>query len=106
MLFRLLSCAASAANPVLGLMRLLSMFEMPYCMLKLNRGAPADPFFVKIWITPALASDPYSVAAAAPFRISIRSIVSGLMLSNGREVPPLPWTPAIDRPLSIRTPSR
>ena len=47
-----------------------------------KRGAPARPFFVKIWITPFDASVPYSVAAAAPFRISMRSIDSGGMSSS------------------------
>ncbi|MDE2661404.1 MAG: hypothetical protein OXI39_00160, partial [Gemmatimonadota bacterium] len=33
---------------------------------------------MKIWITPFEASVPYSVAAAAPFRISTRSMDSGV----------------------------
>ena len=39
---------------------------------------PALPFFVMIWITPAEASAPYSVAAAGPFTTSMLSISSGL----------------------------
>src|SRR6266513_2388669 len=40
-------------------------------------GGPRRPRFVKIWITPLLARDPYSAAAAAPLRISTRSTSSG-----------------------------
>ena len=39
--------------------------------MKSQRGDPREPDLVKIWITPAEASVPYSVAAAAPLRISI-----------------------------------
>ena len=74
-------------------------------MRKLNRGAPALPRLVKIWITPLDASLPYSVAAAAPFRTSMRSIDSGLMSSKrdgaAAAVPMLVPPP----PLSTRTPS-
>ena len=38
-----------------------------------NWGAPSLPFLVMIWITPADASVPYSVAAAGPLMISIRN---------------------------------
>ncbi len=40
-------------------------------------GSPALPRFVKIWITPLLAREPYSAAAAAPLMISIRSMSAG-----------------------------
>ena len=49
-------------------------------------AAPPAPRLVKIWMTPAAASVPYSVAAAAPFTISIRSISSGLMSLSGLEL--------------------
>jgi len=45
---------------------------------------------VNTWITPADASVPYNVAAAAPFKISMRSIASGLMSSSRDGVPPPP----------------
>ena len=45
---------------------------------------------MKIWITPAEASVPYRVAAAAPLRISMWSIASGLMSSSRDGVPPPP----------------
>ncbi len=69
---------------------------------KLNRGAPARPRFVKIWITPLDASVPYSVAAAAPFRISMRSMDSGGM-SSRRVALPCPEPPMDE--LSMRMPS-
>ena len=43
-----------------------------------NVAAPLAPRFVMIWITPAEASDPYSVAAAGPLMISMLSMSSGL----------------------------
>ena len=44
---------------------------------------PATPRRVKIWMTPAAASVPYRVAAAAPFTTSMRSMSSGLMSFSG-----------------------
>ncbi len=41
-------------------------------------GLLLRPRFVKIWITPPDASEPYSVAAAGPLSTSTRSISSGL----------------------------
>ncbi len=59
---------------------------------KVHTGAPEEPLFVKTWITPADASVPYSVVAAAPLMISIRSMSFGLMLFSGRmlTLPPSP----------------
>ncbi len=74
--------------------------ETSACMLK--RGAPARPRFVKTWMTPLDASVPYSVAAAAPFRISMRSIDSGGMSSR---CPATPWPEPPMAELSMRTPS-
>jgi hypothetical protein len=37
---------------------------------------------VKIWMTPPLASVPYSVLAAGPLTISTRSMSAGLMSSS------------------------
>ncbi len=73
------------------------------------------PRFVKIWITPPDASEPYSVAAAGPLSTSTRSISSGFR-SESRSSPappekaqqvveppvPLPHSPPRE---STRTPS-
>ena len=75
-------------------------------------AAPPAPRLVKIWITPAAASVPYSVAAAAPFTISMRSISSGLMSLSGLEFELAPrWVVPVKMPLRgysslrVRTPS-
>jgi len=41
--------------------------------------SPALPRLVKIWITPAVASVPYSVDAAEPLMTSMRSMSLGLI---------------------------
>ena len=56
---------------------------MPVVYWAFHCAAPVVPRFVKIWITPAAASVPYSVDAAAPFTISMRSMSSGLMSLSG-----------------------
>src|SRR5207249_9016309 len=61
---------------------------MPCSLMKSQRGEPREPVLVKTWITPADASVPYSVAAAAPFKTSMRSIASGLMSSRRDGLPP------------------
>src|SRR3712207_2910686 len=57
----------------------LSAREKPWSTSAVHEGRPVLPRFVKIWITPAAASVPYSVAAAAPLMISMRSMSAGLM---------------------------
>jgi hypothetical protein len=68
-------------------------------------GELEEPLLVKNSITPFDASVPYSVAAAAPFSTSTRSIVLGSMSSirDGEPPPPVP-TPK-PPPELIRTPS-
>ena len=84
----------------------------PWSTLRVHCGRPVRPFLVKIWITPAAASVPYRVAAAAPLMISTRSMSFGLMSFRGlamslplRRLEPvggaLCWYPS----LRIRTPS-
>ena len=48
-----------------------------------QRGAPLTPCLVKIWMTPAAASVPYSVLAAEPLMISTWSMSAGLMSFSG-----------------------
>ena len=76
-------------------------------------GVLLRPRFVNTWMTPADASEPKSVAAAGPFRTSMRSISSGLR-SERRSSPAPPEkkqqvTPAIQPQsvfcVSTRTPS-
>ncbi len=43
---------------------------------------PGLPFLVMIWITPAAASAPYSVAAAGPLMTSMDSMSAGLIASR------------------------
>ena len=47
--------------------------------LRFQRGRPARPRLVVIWITPLAAAVPYRAAAAGPLRISTFSMSSGLM---------------------------
>ena len=47
-------------------------------------SGPGSPSSVKIWITPAAASSPYSFWAAGPFSTSMRSIASGSRPSLNR----------------------
>ena len=96
--------AWSRAKPAFGC-QASGYCEMPCSMRKLNRGAPEFPLLVKIWITPFDASLPYSVAAAAPFRISTRSIDSGLMSSRRDIDAAAEPTFSMPPPLSTRTPS-
>ena len=59
-------------------------------------------------MTPLDASVPNRVAAEAPFKISIRSMDSGLMSSSRDEDPPPPEStspPPKPPPVSTRTPS-
>ncbi|MNX53659.1 hypothetical protein D3C86_843610 [compost metagenome] len=50
-------------------------------------------FFVVINITPFAASDPYKAAAFAPFKTSMFSISSGLMLFTGLPKSRSPFSP-------------
>ena len=70
-----------------------------------HAGAPAEPRFVKIWITPPAASVPYSVVAAGPFTTSTRSMSAGLMPSRALMSAPASSSSAKMEPFSIRTPS-
>ncbi len=76
------------------------------------RVGPGVPFFVKIWMTPFAASDPYSVVAAPPGTYSMRSMFSSGM--SAMEEVCVPWrrfpdtlseSSAIVFRLSTRTPS-
>ncbi len=96
--------SALAAKSAIGSIRPVAIRTADHSDWKLKRGAPARPFFVKIWITPLDASVPYSVAAAAPFRISTRSMDSGLM-SSSFEGSPCPPPNMLTAALSTRTPS-
>ena len=58
-------------------------FATPWLTCPVHVAAPTAPRFVKIWMTPAEASVPYKVVAAAPLITSIRSISCGLMLFSG-----------------------
>ena len=55
----------------------------PCPVSNVQRGAPLEPCLVKIWITPAAASVPYSVLAAEPLMTSMRSMSAGLMSLSG-----------------------
>ena len=47
------------------------------------RGAPACPRFVKIWMTPLFALEPYSAAAAAPLTTSmVNELVRAIVDDN------------------------
>jgi hypothetical protein len=47
---------------------------MPCLTERFHCGRPAAPFLVMIWMTPLLASVPYSVAAAGPRMTSMLSM--------------------------------
>ncbi len=66
--------------------------------------APGRPFFVMIWMTPAAASAPYSVAAAGPLMTSMDSMSSGLMASSAEVLCPNTLKLPVP-PLLMRTPS-
>ena len=85
-------------------MYLSSGYSSPCSMRAVTRGAPGEPFRVKIWMTPVAASDPKSVEAAPPLVTSIRSM-SVVSRSDSAEdcSPPVPA--AVDWSLSTRTPS-
>ena len=85
-------------------MYLSSGISMPCSMRAVMRGAPGVPFFVKIWMTPVAASDPYSVDAAPPFVISIRSMSLVSRSASAEDCSP-PVPAAVDWSLSTRTPS-
>ena len=87
----------------MGSIRSVGTLRADQSAVRLKLGAPARPRFVKIWMTPLDASVPYSVAAAAPLRISMRSIDSGGM-SSRRLGLPVPLKLTAER--SIRMPSR
>ena len=53
--------------------------EYEYFELKSTLTGPSLPFFVVIITTPSAAREPYSAEAAAPLRIDMFSISSGLM---------------------------
>src|SRR5688572_18152625 len=55
---------------------------VPSWLSAVHTGARAEPRFVKTWMTPADASVPYSVLAAGPEMISMRSMSLGLSWSN------------------------
>ncbi len=115
------SFGSSARNPSGPVNRGFNVVEKfarcrlnPWLVATVKRGALLlRPFFVKIWMTPFEASEPYSVAAAAPFRTSMRSMSSGFRsLSRSSPAPPLNEQhvlPAIPPhspdELSTRTPS-
>ena len=77
-------------------------------VLNSNCGAPVTPRLVKIWITPAEASVPNRVAAAAPFSTSIRSMLFGLRSLSRLEATaafPVVGERKLSIRLSTRTPS-
>ena len=55
----------------------------PWLIWPVQVASPTLPRFVKIWMTPAEASVPYRVVAAAPLMTSTRSMSCGLMLFSG-----------------------
>jgi hypothetical protein len=76
----------------------------PAVISPFQMGAPDTPRLVKIWMMPAAASVPYSVAAAAPFRTSMRSMSSAAMSCRGdRPSRAPPCVPTMS--LKMRTPS-
>ena len=66
-----------------------------------HTGAPDEPRLVKTWMTPAAASVPYSVVAAEPLMISMRSMSAGLIWSSGLTVTRAPRPLPVSRLLTI-----
>src|SRR5262245_49421418 len=85
----LVAAVSDFAEPQFGLMRSTGRSSAACSALKFQRADPVEPFLVKIWITPFEASVPYSVAAAAPFSTSMRSMDDGSMSSRRDGAPPL-----------------
>jgi hypothetical protein len=70
------SCPLKLLRRCVGKFALCLLYPTELLNVKLA-GLLLRPRFVKIWITPPEASEPYSVEAAGPLSTSTRSISSG-----------------------------